>query len=163
MRQILLLLIAISMAITPVCADTYLIFADVNQRPYKSITQTTAPTPGVDTNSVNDTVFNLTASGWTDLTLTQYWFRPGRVLYLGPAPPDVHGFMLALRTEPTFTASVRIGLAGLLGLLQADYRNPAALKQDWSDAVIAYGGTWLTTSVQSTILNYAKTYNIPLI
>lgn len=76
--------------------------------------------------------------------------------------PNVVGFVTALRTEPTFDSTMRMNLAGLLALVQADANIPAAMHQDWIDAKNAYGGTWLTPQTQTIILNAASVNNIPL-
>lgn len=85
--------------------------------------------------------------------------------YVPPTPPvvpNIAGFITACRTDSTFTSEIRIGLAGLLGLLQMDAGNPTAAQQDWQDAIATYGGSWLTSDVQTKIEGYASTYNIPI-
>lgn len=79
-----------------------------------------------------------------------------------PAIPNIAGFVQGVRTEPSFNSQIRIGLGSLIGLLQADVNNATAAQQDWDDAVSTYGSTWLTPSVQTTILNYATANNIPI-
>jgi hypothetical protein len=77
-------------------------------------------------------------------------------------PPSVSSFITAIRAEPTFTSEIRIGLAGLLGLLQMDVSNSIAAQQDWDDAVATYGSSWLTSAVQTKVLDYASQYDIPI-
>lgn len=90
-----------------------------------------------------------------------------QLIYSPPVQPTViqrelFSFIQALRTEPTFDAHMRMNLAGLMALVQANYQMPTEMQKDWNDAVAVYGATWLTSAVQTTILNYAKQYNIPL-
>lgn len=75
---------------------------------------------------------------------------------------NLPAFIQAMRTDPSTTPALRQNLALILPQVQMDYQNPAAMQQDWNDAVTTYGGTWLTPTVQNLILGYAATYHIPL-
>ncbi len=49
-----------------------------------------------------------------------------------------------------------------MGLLAADYTVPQLAQQDWADAIANPANTWLTSAVQTTVINYATTYHIPI-
>ncbi len=78
--------------------------------------------------------------------------------YVAPPAPSLQGFIDAVRTEPTFNAQIRIGLAPFVSVLALD---DATIKQTWADLVSEYGGTWLTAAVQQTVLNYQAQFNLP--
>jgi hypothetical protein len=95
--------------------------------------------------------------------------------YVPPTPPpqpNIAGFLGAVSVDPLTTTNnctLKFQLAGILALFQTDMAfGPAALQADWINAIALYGpsgtqGTWLTTQVQSMLLGYALTYNIPLV
>lgn len=82
-----------------------------------------------------------------------------------PAPvlPNLTGFIIALRSDPDFTATQRMAMASMIGLIQMDLFNPPALQEDWTNAVEAFGGSWLTQEAQKKITEYATTNHIPLL
>lgn len=82
--------------------------------------------------------------------------------WLDDPPRNLSGFVMAVRTEQSFNAQIRNEMGKLLGLLAADYNTPQLAQQDWDDAVANPNNTWLTLSVQNTVISYAITYHIPL-
>jgi len=152
-------------------ADEWLVFRPGSgSTPNIVCTAPTAPVPG------QSVAADATVLPWVqqngDSDPSHYQLQGGQLVYAPPAPvqspappanaPDVPGFVVALRTDPTFTAPIRIGLSTLLGLVQMDIANPPALQQDWQDAITTYGNSWLNNQVQATILQYAAAHNIPL-
>lgn len=88
------------------------------------------------------------------------------LLYSPPVPPIVPNllsFILALRADSSFTATQRMAMAGMLGLIQMDLYNPKALQEDWVSAIEAFGDTWLDKEAQEKILKHADESNIKLI
>ena len=76
---------------------------------------------------------------------------------------DLKGFVIAVRTEPTFNAQIRNNLGKIFGLVAADYENNQLAQQDWSDAVAnPDNAIWLTQAVQDKVIQFATTYKIPI-
>jgi hypothetical protein len=91
----------------------------------------------------------------------------------GMNAPNVIGFITAVNADPLSTANNQqliFQMGSMLAIFQADMTgsNIPALQGHWQSAIANYGpsgtqGTWLTTQVQTMLLGYANSYNIPLV
>jgi len=167
MRRNLLALLLCAYCIQPAFAGQWLVFNSGQTSPCSVYTGNSAPVPG--TNVASDATVLVWTIQNNDNNPQNYQLQNGAIVYSPPtAPvpdpnaPNVTGFITALRTDQTFTSAIRAALVPWYAIFQADLNNPTALQQDWSD-LTASNSAVITSSVQTTILNYASTYNIPLV
>ncbi len=87
-------------------------------------------------------------------------------------PPNLGGFITAIRADSAFTPEILVNMSSLLGLVQIDANDPVSAAKDWQNVLATYGQTsdsdtdpnhWLTNAIQIKILYYANAYNIPLL
>ena len=153
---------------TPAYAAQWLEYTPGQSVPKAVWTSDNAPISGIDV-SANSIVVPFVVNG-NDTNPQNYVLQNGVAVYspppvVSPPPgPNLPGFIMAIRTEPTFNAQIRQGLAGLMPQVQMDLSYPKLLQQDWSDACAnVQNSTWLTTDVQTTVQKYATTFLIPIV
>lgn len=128
----------------------------------KAIRAAGIPIDGISGDGPTDPNLRVDCSQCTQAQATQALQMAQTASNWTPIVRNLPAFIQAVRTDASTTPQLRQNLALILPQVQMDYTNPAAMRQDWSDAVTTYGGTWLTTSVQNMIIGYAQQYNIPL-
>lgn len=79
-----------------------------------------------------------------------------------PVGPNIKAFETAIWGDVTLTMEAKVNLANTFPLLESNLNNPPAIQGYWA-YLVANAPAWLTSAVQTTVLNYASLYDIPLI
>jgi hypothetical protein len=123
-------------------------------------------TPAKNFTNPNDDVYDFVAEN-DDQNVWNYVNNGGKYSHSPYSAPttsrmNLPDFINAIRAEPSFDASVRLGLRPILqshGPYSGDSNH---MQQDWQDMIEVFGDSWLTKVVQNKILKYAAQYGVPL-